>query len=107
GFSEGRPLFVRNSDSTFSLGNFMRALCYASLCAMRTGMNVLTEQEGVVIEEIRGHGGFFKGGETGQRMLAAALGVPVSIPKTAGEGGAWGMAVLAAYMLCASTEPSL
>jgi sugar (pentulose or hexulose) kinase len=85
----------------------MRALYFASLCALRTGMNVLTEQEGVVIEEIRGHGGFFKGGDTGQRMLAAALGVPVSIPVTAGEGGAWGMAVLAAYMLCASTEPSL
>jgi sugar (pentulose or hexulose) kinase len=107
GFTEGRPLFARNQDDQFTLPNFMRALYFASLCAMRTGMNVLTEQEGVVIEEIRGHGGFFKGGETGQRMLAAALGVPVSIPKTAGEGGAWGMAVLAAYMLSASTEPSL
>jgi sugar (pentulose or hexulose) kinase len=107
GFTEGRPLFVRNQDDQFTLPNFMRALYFASLCALRTGMNVLTEQEGVVIEEIRGHGGFFKGGETGQRMLAAALGVPVSIPKTAGEGGAWGMAVLAAYMLSASTEPSL
>jgi sugar (pentulose or hexulose) kinase len=107
GFTEGRPLFVRNQDDQFTLPNFMRALYFASLCAMRTGMNVLTEQEGVVIEEIRGHGGFFKGGDTGQRMLAAALGVPVSIPKTAGEGGAWGMAVLAGYMLCASTEPSL
>jgi sugar (pentulose or hexulose) kinase len=62
-------------------------------------MNILTEEEGVVVEEIRGHGGFFKGGDTGQRMMAAALGVPVSIPATAGEGGAWGMAVLAAYLL--------
>ena len=53
----------------------------------------------MVIEEIRGHGGFFKGGDTGQRMMAAALDVPVSIPATAGEGGAWGMAVLAAYLL--------
>ncbi len=77
----------------------MRAMYYASLCAMRTGMDILTEEEGVVIEEIRGHGGFFKGGDTGQRMMAAALNVPVSIPATAGEGGAWGMAVLAAYML--------
>jgi sugar (pentulose or hexulose) kinase len=66
---------------------------------MRTGVNILTETEGVRIEEIRGHGGFFKGGDTGQRMMAAALNVPVSIPATAGEGGAWGMAVLAAYML--------
>ena len=83
----------------FTLENFMRAMLFASLCAMRTGMNILTEKEGVVIEEIRGHGGFFKGGDTGQRMMAAALNVPVSIPATAGEGGAWGMAVLAAYML--------
>jgi sugar (pentulose or hexulose) kinase len=99
GFSEGRPLFARSPDGRFSLENFVRAMLYASLCAMRTGVNVLTEKEGVVIEEIRGHGGFFKGGDTGQRMMAAALNVPVSIPATAGEGGAWGMAVLAAYML--------
>ena len=67
-------------------------------------MDILTEQEGVVIDEIRGHGGFFKGGDTGQRMMAAALDVPVSVPATAGEGGAWGMAVLAAYLLRADTE---
>jgi sugar (pentulose or hexulose) kinase len=66
---------------------------------MRSGVDILRTHEGVVIEEIRGHGGFFKGGDTGQRMMAAALDVPVSIPATAGEGGAWGMAVLAAYML--------
>jgi sugar (pentulose or hexulose) kinase len=107
GFTEGRPLFVRNQDGKFTLENFVRAMYYASLCAMRTGMNILTEQEGVVIEEIRGHGGFFKGGDTGQRMMAAALDVPVSIPATAGEGGAWGMAVLAAYMLRADAKQSL
>ena len=78
---------------------------FASLCALRTGMDILTDEEGVVIEEIRGHGGFFKGGDTGQRMMAAALDVPVSIPATAGEGGAWGMAVLAAYLLRADAEP--
>ena len=61
----------------------------------------------VVIEEIRGHDGFFKGGDTGQRMMAAALNLPVSIPATAGEGGAWGMAVLAAYMLSADARQSL
>jgi sugar (pentulose or hexulose) kinase len=99
GFTEGRPLFVRNQDNRFTLANLMRAMYYASLCAMRTGLDILTRQEGVVIEEIRGHGGFFKGGDTGQRMMAAALNVPVSIPATAGEGGAWGMAVLAAYLL--------
>jgi sugar (pentulose or hexulose) kinase len=107
GFTEGRPLFTRNQDSKFTLENFVRAMYYASLCAMRTGMNILTEEEGVVIEEIRGHGGFFKGGDTGQRMMAAALNVPVSIPATAGEGGAWGMAVLAAYMLRADPKESL
>ncbi len=107
GFTEGRPLFVRNQDGKFTLENFVRAMYYASLCAMRTGLNILTEEEGVVIEEIRGHGGFFKGGDTGQRMMAAALGVPVSIPATAGEGGAWGMAVLATYMLRADPKQSL
>ncbi len=107
GFSEGRPLFVRNQDSRFTLENFVRAMYFASLCAMRTGVNILTEKEGVVIDEIRGHGGFFKGGDTGQRMMAAALNVPVSIPDTAGEGGAWGMAVLAAYLLRSDAEQSL
>jgi sugar (pentulose or hexulose) kinase len=107
GFSEGRPLFARKHDSRFSLENFVRALYFASLCAMREGMNILTEKEGVVIEEIRGHGGFFKGGDTGQRMLAAALNAPVSIPATAGEGGAWGMAVLAAYLLRADVKQAL
>jgi len=99
GFTEGRPLFVRKADSKFTLENFVRAMYFASLCAVRTGLNILTEEEGVVIEEIRGHGGFFKGGDTGQRMMAAALNVPISVPATAGEGGAWGVAVLAAYML--------
>ncbi len=99
GFTEGRPLFVRRQDSRFSLPNFIRAMYFSSLCALRTGMNILTDKEGVIIEEMRGHGGFFQGGDTGQRMMAAALGVPVSIFETAGEGGAWGMAVLAAFML--------
>src|SRR6185503_4069559 len=80
GFTEGRPLFVRNQSGRFTLQNFVRAMFFASLCAMRSGMNILTQEEGVVIEEIRGHGGFFKGGDTGQRMMAAALDVPVSIP---------------------------
>ena len=80
---------------------------FASLCALRTGLDILIEDEGVTIEEIRGHGGFFKGGDTGQRMMAAALDVPVSIPATAGEGGAWGMAVLAAYMLRSDAEQTL
>ncbi|RYZ05370.1 MAG: ATPase [Myxococcales bacterium] len=107
GFSEGRPLLARNHDSNFNLPNFMRALLYSSLCAMRSGLDVLTEKEKVVIDEIRGHGGFFKGGDVGQRLMAAALKVPVSVPATAGEGGAWGMAILAGYLLGAQTQPSL
>lgn len=107
GFSEGRPLFVRHHQSRFTLPNFVRAQLYASLCAMRTGVDILTREENVVIDELRGHGGFFKGGDTGQRLMAAALNVPVSIPETAGEGGAWGMAVLAGYLLAAAAEPSL
>ena len=100
-------MFARSQDATFNLENFVRAMYFAALCALRTGIDILTEEEGVVVEEIRGHGGFFKGGDTGQRMMAAALKVPVSISATAGEGGAWGMAVLAAYMLRADQTQSL
>ncbi len=107
GFTEGRPLFARSQDARFTLPNFMRAMSFASLCALRTGMDILTREEGVVIDEIRGHGGFFKGGDTGQRMMAAALDAPVSVSATAGEGGAWGMALLAAYLLEADTGLSL
>jgi sugar (pentulose or hexulose) kinase len=107
GFTEGRPLIARSPDSRFTLANLMRALSFASLCAMRTGIDILTRDEGVAIDEIRGHGGFFKGGDTGQRLMAAALDVPVSIPATAGEGGAWGMAVLAAFMLRTDGSQSL
>jgi sugar (pentulose or hexulose) kinase len=99
GFTEGRPLFARTPASAFTLPNLMRAMLFASLCAMRSGLDILTLDEGVAIEEIRGHGGFFRGGDTGQRIMAAALGVPVSLPAAAGEGGAWGMALLAAYMI--------
>jgi sugar (pentulose or hexulose) kinase len=107
GFTDGRPLFARRGDTRLTLPNFMRAQYFASLCALRTGLDILTGEEGVVVEEIRGHGGFFKGGDTGQRMMAAALRVPLSVPATAGEGGAWGMAVLAGYMLRADPAQSL
>ncbi|HET9084639.1 MAG TPA: FGGY-family carbohydrate kinase [Candidatus Limnocylindrales bacterium] len=107
GFPEGRPLLVRKEDSGFHLANLMRAISFASLCALRTGLDILTEEEGVVIDGIQGHGGFFKSGLTAQRMMAAALDVPVSVSATAGEGGAWGMAVLAAYMLRPDATTSL
>ncbi len=99
GFSEGRPLFVRSQESRFNLANFMRSHLYGALCALRTGLNILTEEENVQVEEIRGHGGFFKTPEVGQRIMAAATNTPVSVLKTAGEGGPWGMALLAAYMV--------
>jgi sugar (pentulose or hexulose) kinase len=99
GFSEGRPLFVRRPDAAFTLANFLRAHLFAALGALRTGLDVLTEKEGVRVEELCGHGGFFKTAEVGQRIMAAATNTPVSVPEGAGEGGAWGMALLAAYSL--------
>ncbi|MBN2163983.1 MAG: hypothetical protein JXR25_05890 [Pontiellaceae bacterium] len=99
GFSEGRPLFARSQDSKFTLANFMRTHLYTSLCALRTGLNILMVDEGVQVDEIRGHGGFFKAAEVGQRIMAAATGAPVSTLETAGEGGAWGIALLASYMV--------
>jgi len=104
---EGRTLFARSHDARVTLENFVRAVYYASLCSLRTGIDILTREEEVVIEEIRGHGGLFKGGDTGQRMMAAALDIPVSIPAMAAEGGSWGMAVLAAYMLRPDAGQSL
>jgi sugar (pentulose or hexulose) kinase len=97
GFSEGRPLFARGADARFTLANFIRVHLFAALGALRTGLDVLTGQEGVRVEELCGHGGFFKTPEVGQRIMAAATNTPVSIPEGAGEGGAWGMALLAAY----------
>jgi sugar (pentulose or hexulose) kinase len=96
---EGRPLFVRTPDSRFTLANFMRVHLFAALGALRIGLDILFEQEQVKIDQILGHGGFFKTKEVGQKMMAAAMNVPVSVMATAGEGGAWGMALLAAYML--------
>lgn len=99
GFEEGRPLMVRSPDSAFTLRNFIRAHLFSALAAMRTGLDILTGDEGVRVEEIRGHGGFFKTPGVGRRIMAAATGTRCSVMETAGEGGAWGMALLAAYML--------
>ncbi len=97
GFGEGRPLFARGTGATFSLANFVRAHLFSALAAMRTGLDILTRDEGVEVEEIRGHGGFFKTPGVGQRIMAAATGSRCSVMETAGEGGAWGMALLAAF----------
>lgn len=107
GFSVGRPLFVRSTDSRFTLANFMRAHLFSALCALRTGLNILTQEEGVAVDEIHGHGGFFTTPVVGQRIMAAATGVPVSILETAGEGGAWGIALLASYMTRANRDETL
>lgn len=97
-FEEGRPLFVRTPESRFNLANFMRVHLYTALGALKMGMDILFE-EGVRLNVLLGHGGLFKTKEVGQRIMAAAIGVPVSVMETAGEGGAWGAALLASYML--------
>lgn len=107
GFEEGRPVFVRSSDSKFTLANLVRSNLYSALCALRTGLNVLVKEEGVQVDEIRGHGGFFKAAEVGKRMMSAATEFPVSTLETAGEGGAWGIALLAAYAVRESQEQTL
>jgi sugar (pentulose or hexulose) kinase len=96
---EGRPLFVRTPESRFSLSNFMRVHLFSALGTLKIGMDILFKEEKVKIHKVLGHGGFFKTEEVGQRIMAAALNVPVSVMETAGEGGAWGIALLASYLL--------
>lgn len=98
GFEEGRPLFVRQPDAAFTLSNFMRTHLYTSLGALKTGMDILLREEHVAIDKITGHGGLFKTKGVGQKILAAACNAPIAVMETAGEGGAWGMAILANYM---------
>lgn len=97
-FEEGRPLFVRTPESRFNLANFMRVHLYTALGALKIGMDILYE-EGVKLDVLLGHGGLFKTKDVGQKIMAAAMGVPVSVMETAGEGGAWGAALLASYMV--------
>lgn len=106
-FEEGRPMIVRSSSSKFNLANFMRVNLFTALGAMKTGLNILFEKESVKVDEIMGHGGFFKTKEVGQKIMAAAFNVPVSIMETAGEGGAWGIALLASYMVNRAENQSL
>jgi sugar (pentulose or hexulose) kinase len=99
GLEEGRPLFLRTPESRFTLSNFMRVHLFSALGALKIGLDILFEQERVKIDQILGHGGFFKTRGVGQKFMAAAMNVPVSVMETAGEGGAWGIALLASYML--------
>ena len=98
GFEEGRPLFARSSESSFNLANFMRVHLFTALGALKNGLDILLKEEDVKVDKIYGHGGLFKTPVVGQRIMAAAMDTPVSVMETAGEGGAWGIAVLAAYM---------
>jgi sugar (pentulose or hexulose) kinase len=94
---EGRPLFLRSPDSRLDLGTFMRTHLFSSLATLRIGMDVLQKTEGVRLDRMFAHGGLFKTEGVAQRFLAAAIDTPVSVGDVAGEGGAWGIAVLAAF----------
>ena len=107
GVMEGRPLFVRSPKSSFNLANFMRANLYTALGALKVGMDILLKEEHVEIDTMLGHGGLFKTKGVGQKILAAAINAPVSVMETAGEGGPWGMALLASYMIHKEEKESL
>ena len=106
-FDEGRPLFVREQNANMNLANFMRTHLYASLATLKIGCDIMLKQEGVKVDSLTGHGGLFKTKGVGQSILAAALNAPVSVMETAGEGGAWGMALLAAYMVQKKDDETL
>ena len=93
----GRPMVVRRPDSRFTLANFLRSQLYATMATLKMGMDILAE-EGVAIDSLTGHGGLFKTPVVGQKYMAAACGASVTCMETAGEGGPYGMALLAAYM---------
>lgn len=99
GLTEGRPLFVRSATDSFNLANFMRTHLYASVGVLKIGNDILFNEEKVQVDRITGHGGLFKTKGVGQRVLAAALHSPISVMETAGEGGAWGIALLGAYLV--------
>lgn len=107
GTNEGRPLFVRKPDAHFNLANFMRTHLYASLATLKIGLDILLKEEKVKVDRIYGHGGLFKTKGVGQGILAAAMDAPVAVMETAGEGGPWGMALLASYMLQKADGESL
>ena len=104
---EGRPVFARTPDASFSLANFMRTHILSALATLKIGLDILTQEENVQVDKLYGHGGFFKTPGVGQRMLSAAIGAPVSCMETAGEGGPYGMALLAAYMVRKAEGESL
>ena len=107
GLADGRPLVVRSANNKFNLANFMRAHLYGAIGVLKVGNDVLLKEENVKVDRITGHGGYFTTPGVGQRMLAAALNSPISVMETAGEGGAWGIALLAAYAVNNTAKLSL
>lgn len=103
----GRPIFARMPDSRFTLANFMRTHLLSALATLKIGLDILTGEEKVRIDRLYGHGGYFKTPGVGQRMLSAAVGAPVSVMETAGEGGPYGMALLAAYRIWKTPDETL
>lgn len=99
GLEEGRPLFARLPNARFSFANFARAHLYSAMATLKIGMDILFGKENVQLDVLLGHGGFFKAKGVGQKLMAAAMGTPVSVMETAGEGGPWGIALLAAYLV--------
>lgn len=107
GFEEGRPVFARTVNSHFNLANFMRTHLFSSLSALKCGLDILFKSESVEVDKIYGHGGLFKTKGVGQKILAAAMKAPVTVMETAGEGGAWGIALLASYLIHKSENEPL
>ena len=107
GLAEGRPLFIRSANDKFSLANFMRTHLYASVGVLKIGNDILFNDEKVKVDRITGHGGLFRTKGVGQRILAAAINSPISVMETAGEGGAWGIALLGSYLVNNDKKQSL
>ncbi len=107
GMVDGRPMFLRSASDKFNLANFMRSHLYASVGVLKIGNDILFNEEKVKVDRITGHGGLFKTKGVGQRVLAAALASPISVMETAGEGGAWGIALLGSYLVHHAAGQSL
>jgi len=98
GTETGRPMLVRLPESKLTIANLMRSQLYGAIATLKIGMDMLAREENVESDRLLGHGGFFKTPGVGQQILADALNVPITTMETAGEGGPWGMALLAAFM---------
>lgn len=107
GLADGRPLFVRSANDKFNLANFMRTHLYASVGVLKIGNDILFNEEKIKVDRITGHGGLFRTKGVGQRILAAAINSPISVMETAGEGGAWGIALLGSYLVNNEKKQSL